>query len=113
MRDDEGCPPGRGPTKSFHDCLFGCGVQAAGWLVQNKNRRIAQNRPRNRDPLFLSPRQGSGPLGNGAIVTARQIDYEFVGVGQPSSVDNLLMACVGAAKSNVLANGATKQQRIL
>src|SRR5207248_1892887 len=54
MSNDEGCPPSGGPTKRFHDCLFGYGVQAAGWLLQDKERRIAQNGPRNRDPLFLS-----------------------------------------------------------
>ena len=51
---------------------FAFRVQRTRRLVQKQHRRIPQDRPRNRDPLLLPPREHHAPLPHIAVIAIRQ-----------------------------------------
>ena len=51
---------------------FRLAVQRGGGLIQNQNRRILQQRPRNRQPLALAAGKPHAPLADHRIVTRWQ-----------------------------------------
>src|SRR5919201_4817 len=62
VRDRNRRPPLREPVeRRLHEPL-GLGVERARRLVEDENRRVAENRPRDRDPLLLAaPEAGAAP----------------------------------------------------
>ena len=53
------------------DRLLGAGVDGAGGVVQDEDRRVGQDRPGQRDPLALAAGQRQPPLTDGGVVAAR------------------------------------------
>ena len=56
-------------------------IERAGRLVQQQDRRVAQHRPGNGDPLPLSCRQRHAALPEHGVVALRQTHDEVVGEG--------------------------------
>src|SRR6185436_18194318 len=81
VRDDEGGAPARRDFERLDDGALGGGVEAAGRLVENQNRRIAQHGARDGNALFLSARQRRATLGNRGFIAVFQAFDELRRVG--------------------------------
>src|SRR5437867_5757827 len=62
MRDEEGCPVAHELYEHLLDQRLALDVQCAGGLVQDQNRRIAQDRASQGDSLALSAGELHGPF---------------------------------------------------
>src|SRR6516225_7822814 len=113
MRNNEGGASGSSAAQSLHHDLFRRGVQAAGRLVKYEKGRITQDCPGNCNSLLLPAGQRFAPLGNSTIVSVRHPLYELVGVSQPRSSANLLVAGAGASKRNVFTDSTAEKQGVL
>src|SRR5512143_3542398 len=49
-------------VEDVYHCRGGDRIEAAGWLVGDEQRRVVSHRPRDRQPLLLSAREGRGQL---------------------------------------------------
>ena len=61
MRNDERRPVEHQRRERVLDQQLGLGIQRRGGLVQNQNRRVLQQRPRDGQPLALPARTASVP----------------------------------------------------
>src|SRR5690349_7755630 len=57
VRNDERRPVQHQGRQGVLNQHFGLGIERRRCLVENQNRRVTQNRSRNRNPLPLAPRQ--------------------------------------------------------
>src|SRR5262245_53305702 len=73
MRDDEGRAPARGAVERLDQRVLGRGVEARGRLVEDQDRRVADDRARDRDALLLAARQGRAALGHRRVPALRQL----------------------------------------
>jgi len=71
----------RQPVERFHDLALGSGVHRAGGLVEDKQRRVSQERPGERDPLALTAGQVHPTLARVRFVAVGQRLDEVVRVG--------------------------------
>jgi hypothetical protein len=62
--DDEAGPIGHQPLERFLDELFSGGIDAGRGLVQNQNRRVFEQRPRDAHALFFANAQLDPSLAN-------------------------------------------------
>src|SRR5206468_11929630 len=60
---------------------LGLHVERAGGLVQDQNRRIAQQGARDRDALSLAAAQTRAPLPQQRAITVGELRDEIVGIG--------------------------------
>ena len=67
----------------FHDGCFGSGIERRSRLVQKKNGRVFQERSRNANPLALTDTEVTPALTHQAVVTARELRDELIGLGPP------------------------------
>ena len=49
------------------------GVERAGRLIQDQDRRVAEERPGNRDPLALAPGESGAPFPQQRVVALRRL----------------------------------------
>src|SRR6185437_14609534 len=84
MRDNDHCPSTRYPGNVGVDNRLALSIEGAGRLIQNQDRRIDDQRTRNRETLALSSRQVWRAFVNVSFVTARQLVDEFFSSGQAS-----------------------------
>ena len=75
------------PTSSLAmrvlDQPLALGVQIAGRLVQDQDRGILQDGPRDRHPLALAAGELDPPLADQRVISLRQPLDELVGMGPP------------------------------
>ncbi len=81
MRDDQHGAPGHQPLERELDHALALGVQRAGRLVQQQDRTIGENRPRDREPLPLPAGQSHAALAEVAGIPLRQLRDEFCSEG--------------------------------
>src|SRR5437773_9458079 len=70
VRNDDGGPPAHQAPQWVEDPISGLGVEVSGRLVQNEDGRVANHRPRNRDPLTLTTGETPALLADDRIVSA-------------------------------------------
>ena len=75
------------------------GVQRAGRLVEQQDRRILQDGPRNGDALALAAGQPGAALAEEGVVALRQFRDELVGHGRPGRGLEFRVAWRRAARS--------------
>src|SRR5690349_16130411 len=68
MRDDKGGPPHHQIGEGFLHVKFGFGVKFRSGFIENKDRRVFQNSPRDGDPLALPAAEPRSALSNHSIV---------------------------------------------
>src|SRR6185437_3983998 len=81
-------------------------------LIEDQNRRILQQRARNRDPLALPAREQYAAVANYSVKAIRKCTDELRGV---RSLGGPLHLCVRyfTPEGDVVANGVIKQDDIL
>ncbi len=88
-------------------------VEVRGGLVEDDQRCIAQEGPRQADALALTRGEPAATLAHDRVVPLGQSANELVGAGQPSGRACAGAARVGVAKPDVVRNGPAKEGRIL
>ena len=69
VRDRDRRPPLGEPVERVLDEPFGLGVEGARRLVEDKDRRVAQDRARDRDPLLLAAGEPIAALADNSVVS--------------------------------------------
>ena len=94
------------------DLLFSPGIQSGGWLVEHKDRGVADECPSNRDTGFLPSGKKLTPLAAWRIVTVRHLHDEVVSIGMFGCLLDLLLGWILFAKTNVDANWQVKENDV-
>ena len=93
---------------------LGFRVQRGRCLVQNQDRRVLQQRARNRDALPLAARQQHATLAHHGVQALGHIRSKLRYVGTLCcSLDQLTFASAQTAVGNVVGNGVVEQHHFL
>ena len=92
---------------------FALRVERACRFVQDQNRRVLQNRARDRHPLALSARQLHPALADERLVPLRQRLDEFRSVRQPGRPAHVRLGGARASDADVVGDRAMEHRRIL
>ena len=110
--EDDGPPLGEIGESLLHDVLA-LGVEVGGGLVQDEDRGILQERPREGDPLPLPPGELHAALPGEALVAVGHRDDEVVGVGGPGGALDLLRRRAHLAIGDVRLDRVVEQEGVL
>ena len=92
---------------------FGFGVQSRRRLVEDKDGIVADDGPRNADPLPLASGKRIAPFSDQGVIAIGHAGDEFVGIGQLRRFDNLLFGCAVAAVGDIVADCSAEEHRFL
>ncbi len=113
VRDDDG---GAGRHQRLERLLHGAlafRVERTGGLVEQQDRRVLEDRPRDRDALALAAREPRATLAEEGVVALRQTADELIGRGRARGVLDLGVRGAGTPIADVLARARTEQHRLL
>src|SRR5437870_4712572 len=83
------------------------------WLVEDKDRRVFQERARDADPLAFAAGEPRPALAQFFVVALRQSADEVMRVGGLGGGDDLLVGGVDPAVADIFLDRRRKQQRLL
>src|SRR5258708_7178221 len=101
------------PFHRLLDQRFGFGIEARRRLVEDQDRRVGQERARQRDALTLAARQLDAAFADQRAVALRQPQDEFMRVGKPCRLFDRRHGGAGPAIGDVLRQRTVKQDRLL
>ena len=122
IRIQDGCEPvgddqaGAALPQAFQRFLhqpFAFRIEGAGGFVQEKQRRVAENRTRDRDALALTTREPDPLLAEEGVETVRQLVDEAAGGRGCGCCLDLIVAGVGAAVADIVPCIGGKDHRLL
>ena len=113
MRDDEAGPAGHQPFQRLLDEPFGRRVDAGSRLVQDEQRRVLQQRPRDAHPLLLAHAELHASFTDPRIIPIPQAFDELIAVGGARGGEQFLLARIKPPIKNVLAESAVEEKRFL
>ena len=98
----------------FLDQALRFGIQRAGGLVEDQDRRVLEDRARDGDALALATGDQRPALPDRAVQPARQLADELPSVGGARGGDDVLLARVcHLAIGDVFGNGAVENHHVL
>ena len=113
VRDRDRGAVGRHGVERGEDVLLGAGVERAGRLVEQQDRRVLDEGPRDRDALLLAARELEPALAHlGGEALRQALDQRHQGRGA-RCVGDVGLARPVAAIGDVVADGVVEQHRIL
>ena len=92
---------------------FAFGVERGGRLVQQQDRRVAQDRAGDGDALLLPAREHHAAFAHVGVVALRERGEEVVRGGGAGGLLDLGVGRAGAAEADVLARGGGEDHRVL
>src|SRR5580693_2334668 len=105
---------------SLHEALqcfdhesLGFRVESSSGLVEDENRRVANDGAGNSDALTLAPGKSKPSLADHRVVTVRHSGNEFVRVREFRRFLDFLLSGAGPAISNVVAYRSPEQHSVL
>ena len=113
MREDEGGAALHQPIQRLLDDRLVLRIDRGQRLVEDQDRRVAQQRPGDGDALALPARQPDAPLSDHGVVTLREPGDELVGVRGARRGLELPGGGVGLAEPEVVRDGAVKEIGLL
>ncbi len=113
MRDDKTRTVRHQPLQRLLDQFLRCRVHAGRRLVENENRRILQQCPRDAHALLFADAELHAALAHARIVTLGQAGDELVAVGCLGCGDHVFRRCVELSVQDVFADRAVEQKRLL
>ena len=111
-QNDRGTPGHEPIDRALNDRIV-LGIDRGQRLVENENRGIAKECPRDCQPLPLSAREPQPALANRGAVACRQRGNEVVRVGGACRGDELRPSGIGLAESQVVLDRAIEQIGVL
>ena len=105
--------PLRQPVERLLDHRLVLGIDRGQRLVEDQDRRVAQQRPRDRQALPLAARQLDAALADDRLVALRQLPDELVRVGVARRRFELGLRRVGLAEPQILLDRAVEQIGVL
>ncbi|MNJ61130.1 hypothetical protein D3C77_569030 [compost metagenome] len=111
--NNKACSPLHELIHCFLDINFRPRIHAARCFIQNKNSRIGENSPGNRQQLLLALRNVGGLLIQDRIVAVGQRTDEVIRLRRLCRLDNVLLSCSLSSIGDVVANRAIEQPCIL
>ena len=105
--------PGHQAVERALDDGLVLGVDRRQRLVENEDRRVAQQRPRDRKPLALSAREPQAALADQSGVALRQRGDEVVRIGGARRRDDLRRRRIGLAEPQIVLDRAVEQISVL
>ena len=96
----------------LHGAL-GLGVEGARRLVEDQDRRVSQDRARDRDPLLLAARESVAPLADHRLVALGETLDQVVDLGGPRRVLDLGVGGVGLREAEVVRDRGVEQVGLL
>src|SRR5262245_33911867 len=100
-------------THRVLDLALRFAVEGSGRLVEQDDRRVLDQRARDRDALALPARQLQPVLTDRRVVSSRKAHDEIVGIGGPGGRNDRLFGCAPPAERDVFANRRTEQMHVL
>ena len=113
VRQDQGRAALRQPVERLLDHRLVLGIDRGQRLVEDQDRRIAQQCPGDRQALALAARQVDAALADDRAVALRQLPDEFVRVGVARRCFELVLGRVGLAEAQILLDRAVEQIGVL
>ena len=92
---------------------LGAGVDRAGGLVEDEDRRVGQERPGDGEQLLLAGADVAALVVDDRVVAVGQRVHEAVDVGGRAAAMDLLLGGVEVAVGDVVADGAAEQPGVL
>ena len=113
MRNDDGGLALHQAVQRFHDGLFRSSIQTGGWLVQNQDWSVVENRAGDGNALALAAGKRDAALADHRVVALRHLLDELVGIGQFRGANDFPARGIRLAVSDVFPDRRTKQQGFL
>ena len=113
MGDDESGAALRRLGQRELQLLLGGGVERGGGFVENHDRRVFEQRPRNRESLALAARQETSALADISLQGIGLTCHEIAGLREVERMGDFRLAGVGFADGEILLDRAGKQHRLL
>ena len=113
MGDDETRPVVHEVREGVLDQHLGFRIEGGGRLVQDQDRRVTENCPRNRNPLPLPTRKPLAALPDQGLILVVEAYDELVGVRGARGRLDFLASSVGLAVCNVRGDGVVEENRFL
>src|ERR1700728_4208700 len=98
--------------RSLNDVLA-VTIERAGCFIQQQNRRVLEDRPRDGDTLPLSAGQLDGPLSHQSVVAMIKLDDELMRIRPPGCQLHCLIGRARSAVPDVLQETTMKQGGVL
>jgi hypothetical protein len=113
VRDGERGAVGRQGVDGLLDGVLGAGVQGAGRLVEDEDRRVAQDRAGDGQALLLTAGEAVSALADDRVVPVGQGRDVFVDLGRTRRRLELLVGGVRLGEAEVLGDRGVEQVRLL
>ena len=95
------------------DPPLGDAVERVRRFVENEDRRIADDRASQGDPLLLAARQPYPSRAEHRVVLRWQPFDEIVGVGLPGRIHDFVVSCIEPAVGDVVPHGRVEEVHVL
>ena len=93
--------------------LFVLDIERGADFVEEDNRRVFQDRARDRKPLAFAAGKLSAVLPDHRLVPVRELQNELVAVRQARRFFDFFVACVGTSDTDVFQDGIVKKRDVL
>ena len=111
-KDQRGAPLHQPIKRDLDDGLV-LGIHCRECFIQNQNRSIAQNSPRNGDPLALPTRKANSSLTDNGVVALGQKSNKLMGIGGTTGRLKIIQHGIGLAHPKVIRHRAMKKISVL
>ena len=112
MGDHDRGTPAHQRIEAFHHCRLALGVETGRRLVEHEDRRVAQDRAGNRDPLTLAAREAHPSLPEHGRIAVGELLDELMGGRSLGRSDDLLRIRLDAIR-DVVRDRAREEDALL
>ena len=113
MRDEERRAALHRRVHRGNDLVLGARIDRRRGIVEQKNRRLQQQRARDGETLLLSAGKSDARLAENRVVALRQGRHEIVRGGDARRLFDLLARGIGMAERDVCRDGRAEQKALL
>lgn len=99
--------------KRSRELRLGFRIKRRSCFIENENRRILEERTRNRETLLLPAREQTARLAHSGIEPLRQTLHELIESRSLKRFPDLSIRLVGEAVGDVLADGCIQEDGVL
>src|SRR5207248_4885154 len=110
--DERGTAPDQ-PLSCLHDRSFRFEINRTCRLVQNQDRSVFQECPRESDALPFASREGRTAFADDSLITIGKSHDKIVSVGCLRSFDDVVLSSVGGRVGDVVGDSPRKQYWVL